>query len=91
MDKREGEVSRFSFKTFCLTVPKNAVGESFSLSLISGIEKVWMRGWGEFPDFPSKFSSHCTKMFHWRTIWCFRKILSTKIFMHRRGAGHQGS
>ena len=46
MDKREGEVSRFSFKTFCLTVPKNAVGESFSLSLISGIEKVWMRGWG---------------------------------------------
>ena len=30
---------------FCLTVPKNAVGESFSLSIISHIEKVWMRGW----------------------------------------------
>ena len=34
----------FPSKIFCLTVPKNAVGEPFSLSLISGIEKVWMRG-----------------------------------------------
>ena len=42
MDKRDGQVSRFPSKIFCLTVPKNAVGEPFSLSLISGIEKVWM-------------------------------------------------
>ena len=57
MDKREGEVSRFPSKLFCLTVPKNAVGEPFSLSLISGIEKFWMRGWGrggERHDFPPK-------------------------------------
>ena len=40
MDKREGEVSRFPSKIFCLTVPKNAVGEPSSLSLLSGIEKV---------------------------------------------------
>ena len=40
MNKREGEVSRFHPKIFCLTVPKTAVGEIFSLSLISGIEKV---------------------------------------------------
>ena len=39
-------MSRFSVEIFCLTVPKNAVGETFSLSLISGIEKVWIRGWG---------------------------------------------
>ena len=26
---------------FCLTVPKNFVGESFSVSLISGIEKCY--------------------------------------------------
>ena len=39
MDKREGgEVSRFPSKIFCRTVPKNAVGEPFSLSLLSGIE-----------------------------------------------------
>ena len=36
----------FASKVICLTVPKNALGEPFSLSLISGIEKVWMRGWG---------------------------------------------
>ena len=29
----------FPLKIFCLTVPKNFVGESFSVSLISGIEK----------------------------------------------------
>ena len=40
MDKREGEVSRFPFKFFCLKVSKNAEGEPFILSLISGIEKV---------------------------------------------------
>ena len=39
MDKREGEVSRFPSKFFRLTVPKIFVGESFSASLISGIEK----------------------------------------------------
>ena len=26
MDKKEGEVSRFSFDFFCLTVPKNNIG-----------------------------------------------------------------
>ena len=39
-------MSRFSVEIFCLTVPKIAVGEPFSLSLISGIEKIWIRGWG---------------------------------------------
>ena len=27
MDKKEGEVSRFVLKIFCLKVPKNAVGD----------------------------------------------------------------
>ena len=49
-------MSRFSVELFWLTVPKNAVGEPFSLSLISGMEKVWIRGWGgDWQDFPSKF------------------------------------
>ena len=39
IDKREGEVSRFPLKFFCLKVSKKAEGEPFSLSLISGIEK----------------------------------------------------
>ena len=45
MDKREGEISRIPSKKICLTVPKNAVGETSSLPLISGIEKIGMRGW----------------------------------------------
>ena len=42
----------------------------------------------EYQDFPSKFLSHCTEIFHWRTLWRFRKILLSKIFMHRRGGRH---
>ena len=38
LDKRGG-VSRYSVEVFCFTVPKNFVGEPFSVSLISGIEK----------------------------------------------------
>ena len=56
MDKREGEVSRFPFKFFYLKASQNAEREPFSLSLISGIEKNWMRGWGECQDFPLKVS-----------------------------------
>ena len=45
-DKRRGggEVSTFSSKIFCLTVPKFSFGKPFSVSLISGIEKVWIGG-----------------------------------------------
>ena len=53
MDEREGEISRIPSKIFCLIVPKNAVEEPFSLSLISGTEEIWMRGWGECQDIPS--------------------------------------
>ena len=38
-DKRGGEISRFSVKTFCLTVPKNFVEEPNSVSLISRFER----------------------------------------------------
>ena len=41
-----GQCQYFPLKISCLTVPKNAVGEPFSHSLFSGIEKVWIRGGG---------------------------------------------
>ena len=41
MDKEQGEVSRFLLKIFCLKVPKNAVGEPYSHSIISGVEKIF--------------------------------------------------
>ena len=43
---RSGVVSNFSVEFFCRTVSKNAVEEPFSLSLISGIEKVRKRELG---------------------------------------------
>ena len=36
-----GEYQNFPSKIFCLTVPKNFVGEPFSVSLNSGIEKFY--------------------------------------------------
>ena len=43
MDKRGGEVSRFSFEIFCLTMPKCSVGELFCavFQKNSGSEKVY--------------------------------------------------
>ena len=37
--KKAGEYQNFPSNFFCLKVPKNFVGEPFSLSLISGIQK----------------------------------------------------
>ena len=45
----------FSIESFCLTVPKVSVGESFTVALIFGSEKVYgQQGRGEYQDFPSK-------------------------------------
>ena len=34
----------FSSKIFCVTVLKNFIGEPLSVSLLSGIGSVWMKG-----------------------------------------------
>ena len=69
MDKRGG-VSRLSVELFCPAVPKNAVGGPFCLSLISGIEKVWMRGWGGGVSRFSveNFMSHSAEKFRRATL-----------------------
>ena len=54
MDKRGGEYQGLPSKTFCLTVHKIFVEESFTVALISGTEKVWIRRGGEYQGFPSK-------------------------------------
>ena len=55
---RSGGVSNSYVEFFCLTLSKTAVGELFSLSIISGIEKVRMRDWGGggVSRFPSNLS-----------------------------------
>ena len=49
-----GEHQHLPSKIFCLRVPKNSVGESFTVALIWAAEKVWIRGGGEFQGSPSK-------------------------------------
>ena len=53
--EQEGRVvSRVSIENFFSHSAKNfRRGGCFSVSLISGIEKVWIRGGGEYQDFPS--------------------------------------
>ena len=46
---------------------------------------LWIRR-GGYHDFPSNFLSHCTELFHWRTLWCCTKNSFSKILIHRRGA-----
>ena len=54
LDKR-GEYQDFPSKNFCLTVRKFSVGESFTVAVISGSEKVYgQEGGGEYQDFPKK-------------------------------------
>ena len=63
MNKRGGEVSSFSVKSFLPHSAKNfRREESFSVSLISGIEKVWIRGGDSIKSFSRKLIvSHCRK------------------------------
>ena len=56
---REG-VSQFSVKHFCLTVPKNFVGQHFSVSLTSGIEK---KLWWEMAEGRERVSRFSVKTF----------------------------
>ena len=77
----------FSFNFFCLTVPKNFVGEHFGVSENFGYRKnLCIREGVGITFLRRKLLSQCTEIFHWRTLWCFKKILLSKIFMHRKGA-----
>ena len=66
MDKRGGGegVSRFSVENFFSHSAENfRMGESFSVSLSSGIKKVWIRGGRGIKIFRLKFFvSRCRKM-----------------------------
>ena len=56
MEKREKGVSRFSIENYLYHSAENLRRESFTVALISGIEKNWIGGGGgEYPDIPSKF------------------------------------
>ena len=71
----------FSIESFCLTVPKVSVGESFTVALVSGSEKVWRRGGDS--NTPSIFFSHSSENFRRGIFYCcanfgYRKSLDNK-------------
>ena len=72
LDKRGGgEYPDFPWKHFCLTVPKISVGESFTVAIISGIEKVWIREKGGVSRFSAEsFLSHSCENFRRGILYC---------------------
>ena len=70
MDKRGGgECQDFPSKVFCLTVPKNFVGQPFRVSLISGIENFYASE-GYVTIFCRNFSSHSDEKVRRGTLLC---------------------
>ena len=67
--KEGGEYQNFPSKIFCLTVPKNFVGEPFSVSLISGIEKFYASE-GYVTIYCRNFLSHSAKKLRRGTLLC---------------------
>ena len=64
---KKAEYQNFPSKFFCLTVPKKFVGEPFSVSLISGIEKLCASE-GSVTIFHRNFLSHSPERFRGGTF-----------------------
>ena len=77
----------FSFNFFCLTVPKNFVGEHFGVSENFGWRKFFCIRQGVSSFFVENFLSHCADKIRRsrRTLLCFERILVSKSFKQRRG------
>ena len=75
----------FLFKIFCLTVPKNFVGEHFGVSKISGFEKFYASERVGITLLRRKLLSHSTEKSCWGTLRCFRKTRVSQFFMHKKG------
>ena len=87
---RDGVIQFFRSKNFCLTVPKNFVGEPFCavFQKISGIEKsMEKRGGGEQRFSAEIYLSHRAEKFRRGTLLCFTEFLVSKIFLERKGLG----
>ena len=85
----------FRSNCFCLTVPKNFVGEPFCVSQNFWYRKIlWIRegeGRGKYHDFLSKILSHSVEepfCVCRGTLLCFRKFLVSKNVKDNRGGGY---
>ena len=71
MDKRGGGSIKIFRRKFFVSVPKIFVGESFTVALISGTEKVWRRGGGGVSRFYiENFLSHSAENFRGGILYC---------------------
>ena len=78
----------FLSKFSCLVVPKNFVGEPFSVSLISGIERFYASESYVTIFCRNFFVSQCRKISYRNpSDLCFRKCPVAKKFMDKRGGG----
>ena len=69
-----GGVSRFSVEHFLIHSAENfRRGEHFSVSLISGMENVWVRG-GVSKISVENYLSHSVDRPRKGTLWCFAKF-----------------
>ena len=66
-------------RKFFVSVPKISLGESFSVSLLSGIEKVWIRGGGVLRFSVENFLSHSAEKFHGHPFNLSEKLGYRKI------------
>ena len=88
MEKRErGGCQDFPLKTFCLTVSKISVGQSFTVTTIPGIEKFWIREGGVARFSAESFLSHSSENFRRAILYCCNSFGIEKVWT--RGGGYQ--
>ena len=82
------EFQDFLSKNFCLTVPKISVGGFFSVSLISGMEKILNKGGGVSRFSVGHFLSHSTENFCRGSLYCCKNFGCRKS-SDKRWEGYQ--
>ena len=90
MDKRGGwrDYHDLSSETFCCTVPKKLVAESFSVSLFPGIENIYALERFLMIFLSKLFCLTIPKTHRMGTLPCFRIFLVSKTSMDKNvGAG----
>ena len=83
------EYQDFQSEIFCLTVPNISVGQSFTLAIISGIEKVWIREGGRIKIFRRSFFVSQSLKISVGEAFTVAKISGFEKNWIKRGGGYQ--
>ena len=86
LEKKGGEHQHFPSKNFCLGLPKNSVGESFTVALNSCSEKAYgQEEEGSIKIFLRKFLSHSAEIFRRAIFYCCANFGYRKSFDNKGG------